>query len=189
MLIAILSLTLGCSTQWRDGEAGITADQLAERLESVGQSSGTGVAEVLDMLKEGHTQIFFAESGTNGPPSQIASLYDFSFLGVTDRINFLDLQEVEVYFFDQYLESGQRNYGLIVGLRYGGQSALTYYGISGQGGINDDLFEAVLGDSLALTSTDIDEDGEFNTVIQLQAYDPSSGKYLGKFPALVGFTP
>ena len=187
--ILILGLTAllgaGCSTQWREGDAGVTPEELFLRIENAKQNGG--VSGIFGMVDQGDTNIFYAASGPGMPAASVVGLWSFAFLGVGSDFDWTSVQDAEVFFLDQVLD-GQRHFGLVVGIKKWGDSAMSYYGAEGSGTISAGELRVNLGRAY-LSSYDVDESGELGTVIQLRAYDAATGGYIGKFPQLVGFRP
>ncbi len=195
--LVLVALTVGCSNQWREANAGLSAQDLAVMLSEVSQSqaqalSSGDVAQALALNDDPNTVIYFADShGELGPIASILSIYDFSFLTGNAQHTWASFSEVRIFFLDRPT-AGARDNGLIIGLREPGQD-MRYYGFTGHGTFSGDSFEVVLSSGgtkkVVLRTNDVTDD-DFDGVIQMQVYDfDGSGneQYNGQFSTLVGF--
>jgi len=193
-------LAAGCSNQWRDADAGVSAEEMLAMLNEVqgaqSQSlSGGSLSEALALKDDPNTRIYFAESSGPtsplGPVASVLSLISFEFLGAPE-LWWGDIEETRIFFLDQPNESGRRN-SLILGLRKKGESMISYVGFTGIGAMSSkDLvvtLQAGGQDKLVLRTFDVDGD-DLKGVIQMLVWDidfSGNERYIGKFSTLVGF--
>lgn len=192
--LGLMSFTLGCSNQWREADEGLTAEVVQQRLAEVQQAgvlsnSGAG-SQVSAMINDPSTYVFYAEGpGSLGPVGSVMSLWSFGFLGANGDFDWTEIEEGRAFFFDRFL-NGQRDFGLLLGIRKFGESEMTYYALAGTGSFSGGEFVGTFSNgssnSLVLRTSDVDGE-EFETVIQLRAFD-TDDNYYGKFSTLVGFT-
>lgn len=196
MTLVLLAPT-GCSNQWREADAEITAEEMTAMLDEVqsaqGQSLvGGDVNQALAMKDQPGVAIFFADSpGPLGPVASVLSIGHFDFIGQSG-LTYSSISEARIFFFDNPVAGGREN-GLIIGIKQADGGSFSYYGFTGNSTISDGEFVAVMSsggqEKLVLRSFDVDDD-DLAGVIQLQVYDidaNGSERYIGKFSTLVGF--
>ncbi len=195
IFISIAISLLGCSNQWRDADAEITAQEMLSMLDQAQTSAGASgdLSQALALRQDPNSAIYFADApGPLGSVASIASLTDWSFLGQAGGdLWYGAIQEVRVFFIDAPQADGSRKAGLILAIMKKGESAFTYHGFTGASSMGDEEFESVLSSGgqqrLILRSMDVAE-GDLAPVIQLKAWLPGDA-YIGKFSTLVGFGP
>lgn len=194
-LFLITSFVLGCSNQWREADAQISADQMLGFLNESASASGTGgdMATAQTLSKDESAAIYFADGGGTSPwtVASSASLVDWSFLGSSgSSLWYGNISEVRVFFIDTF-RATLPNAALIVSIKKSGESAFTHYAFTGSRGLGSNDYQAVLSNGsnrLVLRSTDV-IDGDLDAVIQLKVFVQTSAgeEYIGKFSTLVGF--
>ena len=193
-------LSVGCSNQWRDADAGVSAEEMLAMLEEVqgtqGQSiNGGSLSQALALKDDPATRIYFAESSgiksPLGPVASVLSLTNFEFLGAPD-LWWGAIEEARIFFMDLPTESGRQN-SLIIGVRKFGETSLSYAGFTGIGSLSEEELVVTLlangADKVVLRSFDVEEDDLAN-VIQLLVWDIDGAGmeyYNGKFSTLVGY--
>lgn len=201
-LLALFTILIlaGCSNQYRDADAELSAAELLSMLNEIGSVQGTSgsssLSQALAMKDDPNASIYFADGpGPLGTPASIVSLVSFDFLGTAGRdLWWGALQEVRVFFFDSPTVNGRKN-GLILALKRHSSNAFEYYGFTGYSALGDEDYEAVMlsngQEKLVLRSFDV-EDGDLAPVIQLQVYEIDAygnENFIGKFSTLVGYAP
>ena len=194
-LFLIASLALGCSNQWRDADAQITASEMLGFLNESATTSGSGgdMATAQALSKDESAAIYFADGGGKSPwtVASAASLVDWSFLGSAGGgLWYGNISEVRVFLIDTF-KATTPNAALIISIKKTGETAFTHYAFTGSRGLGGSDYQAVLNNGsnrLVLRSTDV-VDGDLDAVIQLKVFVQSSGgeEYIGKFSTLVGF--
>jgi hypothetical protein len=201
-LTVVLSMVIafaGCSNQWRDADANITAAEMMEMLNSVTSSSNASsgdLSQALALKDDPNAAIYFADApdsvGGMGSVASIASLVDWSFLGQDyATLSIWKINEVRVFFIDAPQADGSRKTALILGLKIESSANFTYFGFTGTASLGDNDYSTVLsaGGQVKLILKSLDaEDGDLEPVIQLKAYSPGDEE-IGKFSTLVGFGP
>ncbi len=199
MLIAIVCLvtsSLGCSTRWREGDDGLTSDEVLESLQKLRADSGAvaGMAEFAQLLEVPTSRVFFAFSDPKkeqikmGKPWNVMSFLDLSFLGRSD-VGSLDLAAALVAFVE---DDASGTSTLLVDFAAEGETEYTtkVFISSARAETKDKIYRIQMSDGLILESQDVDNDGALKNVIQLKVYfeGPEGEEYLGKFPTLVGYS-
>lgn len=200
-LSVMSALAMGCSNQWREGDAEVTAEQMLSYLGEVSSAqttstSGGDLAGALALKDQEGVRIYFAESsGINspmGPVASVLSLGNFEFMGMPE-LTWNQIEQTRVFFLDVPTADGGHTSGLIVGIRKAGETALTYAGFTGSGAMNEEDFVVTLqangADKMVLRTFDVDG-GDLTSVIQMLIWDidPSGAEYYnGKFSTLIGF--
>jgi hypothetical protein len=196
-VLSLLSL-VGCANQWREADSDITGDQVMELLNQIpdaqtaGDGSDNGVSEALAYKDASGTAIYFAETpGSLGPVPAVLALDTLEFMNPNEDLWYGNIKKARIFFLDAFDGSTHKD-SLIIGIGKDDSSEYTYYGMSGEGGIEDEEFVAELkgpNGTLMLRSWDVDGD-DLTSVIQLRAYLVDSGGnevYIGKISTLIGF--
>ncbi len=210
LLVAMCGLmTSACANQWRDGDAGVSAEEVLSMLGEVSSaqaSSATGsdLTGALALKDQAGVRIYFAQSKNQkdaqqrnidpmGPVASILSLTNFEFLGRPGvswaGLTVEGIQEARVFFLDVPNADGTHSAGLIVGMRKAEEQALTYAGFTGSGSMGDSEFTVTFPGKLVLRTNDV-ESGDLSGVIQMLVWDlDENGNeyYNGKFSTLIGF--
>ena len=197
MIIAACLATAACSQEWREGDAGLTGDEMLSMLDEANQASSSssgGVANALAYKDDPNTTIFFADApGPLGEVREVLALDDMDFLGTGQDLWYGNIKFARVFFLDSPGPSDRQD-GIVFGIAQD-DGQYRYYGFSGQGAINGGQFEATMSDASGhrVTVRSWDTDGDDLTgVIQLRVYEyDGSGNeyYIGKITTLVGFGP
>lgn len=198
VLVFVLFGGAGCSNQWRDADAEISASDMLQMLNEAktSASSSTSLSQALSLAQDPNAAIYFADAPSPlGTVASIASLVDWSFIG-SDGANlwYGAIESVRIFFIDAPT-STQRKTGLVIGIKKKGSQNYSYYGFVGTASMFEEEYETVLSlngqPKLVLYSTDVGE-GDLNPTIQLKAWKilPNGAEdYIGKFSTLVGFGP
>jgi hypothetical protein len=198
LVLVFFLLVTACSQEWREGDAGLSGDEMMSLLDEAQSGNAyadSGVTQALAYKTDPNTTIFFADApGSMGPVPGVLALTDMSFLGSGgEQLSQYTVQAARIFFIDSPSLEDRQN-GLVIGVTADG-GAMKYYGFSGQGHVDGDLFEATLtgaaGTRVTLRSWDTD-DGQLQDVIQLRVYEyDGAGNeiYIGKFTTLVGYGP
>lgn len=195
LFVSMLMIFSGtaCSNQWREADAGATADGVIGMLEEAAKSD-TVAASAVKEIETAAASVYFAEApGSLGTVASVVSLSYFNFLGKDNSYTFRNIGYARIFFLDNPFSDTQSDNTLILGIAEGSTNTLKYYTFTGEGTFSDDYFEAVLksssGKKILLRTWDV-EDGDFTNVIQLRVSDfDSKGneRYIGKFSTLVGY--
>lgn len=199
LLIFACFAAVACSQEWRQGDAGLTGDEvlayLAEANSPTSASTGSsGIASALAYKDDPNTTIFFADApGPLGKVPEVLALDDMDFLGTGQDLWYGNIKFARIFFLDSPGPSDRQD-GVVFGIAQD-DGQYKYYGFSGQGAIRGGQFEAALRDAaghrVTLRSWDIDGD-DLKGVIQLRVYEyDGSGNeyYVGKITTLVGYGP
>lgn len=202
--LIILIPILGCSNQWREGDAQIDGDEVLAMLDQVAgvssesldgevTSSVSGMAEAVREKDNPDTTIFFADApGPIGPVASVLALDNLDFLNLGEGLWYGNVSQAQIFFLDTPTSSGRHN-GLVIGIgtgagnsRDGGSdgqnasesaTAYQYAAMSGQGSIENGEFyvEMETPSGSTLVLRSWDVDGdELRAVIQLQVYEVDS---------------
>ncbi|NJL24526.1 MAG: hypothetical protein HC902_04715 [Calothrix sp. SM1_5_4] len=205
VLCGFLFLTAACSNQWREGDPGVTAEEMMTMLSEVngaqGQATaaGGGVSEALKYKDDPNTTIFFADAPhTIGKElltsvASLLSFWSFDFLGASGQgLSWETISDARVFFLTTPVDGGIYA-GLIIGINSGG-GGFQYHAFTGTGAVNGDEFAVSLSGGaggLIARSYDV-ADGELAAVVQLRFWQADSAgneSYLGKISTLFGFGP
>lgn len=192
-LVAVLVGIFGCSNQFRTGPVDDGA-YIIEQLNSLtATSSSNEIAQFKNLASLPGAALYYSDSPTYGPVVSVASLFDYTFWGRPD-LWYTGIEEVKVIFVDVYTSQG-RQAGLLMSIKEAGKNAEVKAFVSTRAvEIDGDEYVAVLGaggsENLVLSTMYIDEDGELENIIRMEAYGfDSSGneKFIGQFSTLVGY--
>jgi hypothetical protein len=190
-------MPLGCSNQWRTGDANISAEDMMALLNEVQsastQSTGGGnLSSILAMKDDPNTTIYFGDAGPPQPNVLSVLAFDtLDFLASGQGYDWTNINSARVFFFDN--PTGGHTDGLIIGILPNGAQQFQYFGFYGAGQIDSGTLTATLlgdnGNALIVRSDDVDGQTLTGT-IQLRVYELDGGGnevYIGKVPSLEGF--
>lgn len=198
LITPVLLLSLACSTQWRDADDQLVAEDVVfevNNMMSDTQLAGKSDSSYFAELFESETSsIYFGMSHMGegftplGPPWSLLSLTDFTVLGAPD-IGALDLEVVRIAFVDD-LPTGRA--ALAIGYSTLGSTNFKtqFFSASSTPFMEDEELVIVFGDKLVLKTWDVDESEELLPVVQFRVYSINSqGQevFIGKISTLVGY--
>jgi hypothetical protein len=208
-LAALVTMSLGCSNQWRTAEPGLDEAELEDLLaginthvmNNVGTSSG--YEKFYSLANDPNASIFFGDGPSlMGPLVSAFSVNRYTFLDpMFHELTFMDLEYVSI-FFVTVPTSGGDDCALLINLviQDGATGENTsyphFYECDGLGTTTDGEFLAKLynenGGDIVLRSFDVYSDGQLKDVIQLRVSDfdlNGDEQPNGKFSTLVRFGP
>lgn len=215
LILVLLTLALtACSKHWREGDAGISDDQLFPKIQESVQfamSSGAIPSTDLDrfnrLLNDENTMIYYAESNqAMGPAQNVTAMADWSFLGSQGIAQFggnifpENVEQVRVVFLDLPFYERIENALLFDITSQGRHIVKIFFNDSMSTDVEPSYFDSGEfisqmsssdGATVLVRSLDT-EDDLLQSVIQLELYDyDGAGNELltGKITTLVGFEP
>jgi hypothetical protein len=210
VLLSLLILTSGCSTQYREADPQVSSDELftiIKEILSFGRSKNGALNLNIDSLGQGNSSVIFhAREGTGRPASSVLAMADMSViddsiadLGVSSVA--LGMTKVDAVFIDQLNQNNQREFSLLLGwgeLDLNGQLSPHYFigtGIPGSAQFTDTMFQVEMtgahGEQLVIRSNDLSNkySEELGSSIKLEIFVIDGGieYYAGQVSTMAGY--
>lgn len=177
ILLALVATTAACANRYRDASTGRSGDevgQLLSQLQSSSQGGSGNLQQVINMIEQPGTAVYFAEApGAMGPIHAVLPI-DLSYL-ISPQVGAQPVSELRAWFIDQIDGDFHRNALVIQYVTSQGSGFEVFMDDAGAPGFIDEdgVFEVALRGSnnqlVLLTSFDADgELNELNDVIQLE---------------------
>ncbi|OQW53678.1 MAG: hypothetical protein A4S09_07175 [Proteobacteria bacterium SG_bin7] len=206
-LLVVFSLVMlaACSRHWREGDPGITDEELQPKvMEALQLAANQADAERFKQLfSDQNATVFYAESGSAmGPAQNVTAMYSWDFLSGQGAQSFAPetIEKSRVIFIDIPYEDRIQN-AILFDITVGGQHIVKiYFNDKNSTDVEPTFFDngefvsqmsSSDGSHILLRSFDTDDD-VLQSVIQLEVYtwDVDGTELLnGKVTTLVGFEP
>jgi len=199
---AVSLFSMACSQRWIDADAGVSADQIVDRVREVQSPNGATALNqdasekslFDEILETEGAYIYYTDGGGNsvmGPALAAAGLLEFGFMGESaSSVIAEDLTEAVVV----YVEDVDRA-ALMIQIHTGTESQpiTRYYSSTSPPEYNGDEYTVLLGQGggpiLRLTTFNTTEN-DLQGIVRFQVYDFTSDgieQWLGQFGAMVGY--
>ncbi|MCB0351709.1 MAG: hypothetical protein KDD38_11035 [Bdellovibrionales bacterium] len=210
VLISLLILTSGCSTQYREADPQVSSDELftvIEEILSLGSPKFGALNFSIDSLAQGNSSIIFhARENAGRPASSVLAMNDMSVIdssiqqiGVPSVA--LGMTKVDVVFIDQLNQYNEREFSLLLEWEApDANNQLTRYffvgsAIPGSAQFSDTMFQVEMtgahGEHLVIRSNDLSEkyEEELASSIKLEIYVIDGGVeyYAGQISTMAGY--
>lgn len=200
LLTPLLLTSLACSTQWRDADDGLEAEDVLFEVDSMlsdTQLAGKGDSSLFRELYLSETSsIYFGLSDLRtgetplGPPWSLLSLTDLSILDAPE-LGALDMERVKIALVDD-VPSGQAALAISYS-EFGASTAnlkTRFFAATVTPYVENEELVIVFGDNLVLKTWDVDDNEELMPAVQFRVYSyDSAGNeiFIGKISTLVGY--